>query len=94
MIKHVPGEKRKRSLFSTFLSFVNSSYSIRPLLLKITHSLKKKNRVQKTFALKVFFSGLIGKFHINFTVDNVFEILVSKKKFDDRFNVSICSYQV
>ena len=42
MPKHVHGEKRKRSLFSTFLPLVNSSYSITALLLKLTHSLRRK----------------------------------------------------
>ena len=79
MIKQVPGEKRRRSLFSTFQSLVKSSYSITALLLKLTHSLRKINRVQNFFASKLFLSGLIGKFHIKFTVDNVFEILVSTK---------------
>ena len=81
MIKQVPGEKRKWSLFSTFQSLVKSSYSITALLLKLPHRLRKKNGGPKFFRLKVIFlSGLIGKFHINFTVDNVFEILVSRKK--------------
>ena len=80
MINHVHGEKRKRSPFSTFQSLVKSSYSIMALLLKLKHCLRKKIRVKNFFALKFFFAGLIGKFHINFTVDNVFEILVSTKK--------------
>ena len=80
MIKQVPGEKRKWSLFSTFQSLVKSSYSITALLLNLPYSLRKKNGVQNFFALVIFLSGLIGKFHINFTVDNVFEILVSRKK--------------
>ena len=80
MIKHVPGEKRKRSLFSTFQSLIKAYYSITAPLLKLSHSLKKKNRDQIFFVLKLFFSGLIGKFHINFTLDNVFEKLVSTKK--------------
>ena len=80
MINYVPSEKRKWSLFSTLLSLVNSSYSITALLLELKHSLRKKNRAQNFFCHKiVFLSGLIGKFHINFTVDNVFEILVSTK---------------
>ena len=78
MIKHLPGEKRKRSHFSTFQSLVGSFYSRTALLLKLTHSLRKKNRVQKFFSGKLFFWGLIGKFYINFTVDKVFERLVSK----------------
>ena len=46
--------------------------------------------VQIFFCLKIFFlSGLILKFHISFTVDNVFETLVSTKKFNDRFNGSL-----
>ena len=90
MIKHVPGEKRKRSLFSTFQHLVKSSYSITALLLKRTHSLRKIDRVQNFFALKIFFSGLIGKFPISFTVDNVLQILVSIKKFNDSFKGSLC----
>ena len=43
MIKQVPGEKRKRSFFSTFLSLVNLFYSITALVLKLVHSLRKKN---------------------------------------------------
>ena len=79
MIKHVPVEKRKRSLFSTFFFLVNSSYSITALLLKLTHSLREK-KGSKLFCPKIIFlSVLIGKFHINFTVDNVFEKLVSAK---------------
>ena len=36
----------------------------------------------KIFCLKIFFlSGLNGKFHMNFAVDNVFEILVCTKNF-------------
>ena len=93
MIKRVPGEKRKRSNFSAFQSLVNSLYSRTALLLKLTLSLRKKNRVQKFFAGKLFFSGLIGKFHINFTVDNVFENLISTKRLNDRFNGSFCSQQ-
>ena len=80
MINYVPGEKRKRSLFSNFLSLLNTSYIITAVLLKLKHSLSKKNGVQNFFCYKIIFlSGLIGKFHINFTVDNVFEKLVSAK---------------
>ena len=80
MINYVPGQKRRRSLFSTFLSLVDSSYSITALLLKLTYSLTKKIG-WKFFCHKIIFlSSLIGKFHINFTVDNVFEIIVSTKK--------------
>ena len=46
MIKQVPGDKRKRSQFSTFQNFVNSFYSRTALPLKLTHSLRKKNDVQ------------------------------------------------
>ena len=80
MINHLHGEKRKRSPFSTFQSLVKSSYSIMALLLKLKHCLRKKSSVENFFALKLFLAGLIGKFQINFTVDNVFEILVSTKK--------------
>ena len=46
-----------------------------------TTQFKEEKRGPKFFRLKVIFpSGLIGKFHINFTVDNVFEIIVSRKK--------------
>ena len=80
MIKHVPAEKSKRSLFSTFLSLVNTSYSIMALLLKLTQ-FKEEKWGPKFFCLKIIFlSDLIGEFHINFTVDNVFEILDSTKK--------------
>ena len=42
---------------------------------------KEEKRVQKLFCLKYTFrSGLIGNFHIHFTVDDVFEILVSTKE--------------
>ena len=81
MIKQVPGEKRKWSLFSTFQSLVKSSYSITATATETTTQFKEEKRGPKFFRLKVIFlSGLIGKFHINFTVDNVFEILVSRKK--------------
>ena len=91
MIKHVPAEKSKRSLFSTFLSLVNTSYSIMALLLKLTHSLRKKIG-SKFFCLKIIFlSDLIGEFHTNFTVDNVFEIF--HKKINGRFNGSFCSHR-
>ena len=46
-----------------------------------TTQCKEEKRGPKFFRPKVIFlSGLIGKFHINFTVDNVFEVLVSRKK--------------
>ena len=42
----------------------------------------EEKSVPKIFCLKIIFlSGLIGMFHINFTVDNMFERLVSPKKF-------------
>ena len=41
----------------------------------------------------IFLSGLIGKFHINFTVIIVFENSFSQKKFIDRFSDSFSSYQ-
>ena len=56
MIRVVPGENRKRSHFSTFQSLLNSSYSRTALLLKPSHSLRKKNRVQNFFALSLIFS--------------------------------------
>ena len=41
---------------------------------------KDKKWGPKFFCLKlIFLSGLNEKFHINFAVDNVFDILVSKK---------------
>ena len=79
MSKHVPGEKRKQSLFSAFQALIKSSCSITALLLKLTHSLRKKKR-SKICLPENFLSDLIGEFHINFTADNVFEILVSTKK--------------
>ena len=51
------------------------------LQIKFRHSLKKKIVVQKNFSpITLFFMGLNGKFHINFAVDSVFELLVSTKK--------------
>ena len=79
MIKQVPGDKRKRSQFSTFQNFVNPLYSRTALLLKSTHSLRKKVGDQ-LFLRIVFVSGLITKIHINFKDDNVFETLVSTRK--------------
>ena len=49
------------------------------LPLRVAHSLKTKIRSKFIYLKIIFISGLNGKFHINYAVDNVFELLVSTK---------------
>ena len=82
MIKDVHRENRNDHISQSSNPFC----SITALVLKLTHSLGKK-MCSKNFCLEIIFLlCLIGKFHMNFTVGDVFEIRVSTEKIQ-------CSFQ-
>ena len=72
----LPGENRKSSNISPFYSVLNSNYKGTPT--EVFTQFKDEKRGPKLVCFKMMFlSSLYRKFHINFTVDNVFEIPVS-----------------